>query len=467
MAANASRGQEVLATAPPIVLRPSITVQETYTDNADLTSSNRSADYVTRGMLSLDADVNTGRTTATLHGDFAYDRYARQVALSGWSLSANGTGNYSVVPQRLDILVRGTVTDGFVSTFNTSVTDRSGVANRIQLATYDIGPRLNMDLGDVGDLAAALRFAQVFYSAADASTVSALPNDDNILQLIGRLDTGTRYAGYQSLTTVEADGDNQGYRSANGIESLYFSVTPDIRVFGRAGYETVFQPGITRINSEILSAGFEITPNERSRFTVEGGRRYDRLIWNAKAKLQLSPRILLTGQYSENVQPDQVYVADTLGDFIERTAALPPPVVPGSFRFSPNLYNQVSLNKTAEVHVIYSGQIQSLDASVHWADRNFLSAGGHDRTLIAAVAYTRKLRPLLSLTLAGNYARTFDSPVFGASETYFSSAGLTYQASRFTDININYGASFARQFQAGGAKVQEHVVAIALRRRFF
>lgn len=451
---------------PAIVIKPTLTVQGTYTDNAELSSSNRNSDWITRGQLGVDANVDTGRTTLTSHGDFAYDRYTRQTALSGWSLSAQGNGAYSILPEELAITARGTITDGYVSTFNTSATDRSGVDNRIQLATYAIGPELTMGVGNVGDLDAAARFSQVFYAAADASTVANLPNDDNIAQVVARFDTGKRFSGYQSLSTAEFDGDDHGYRSGNAIETLFFPVLPSVRVLGRAGYESVFQPGVTRINAPVATAGLEFTLNEKSQITVEGGTRYNRGIWAAKANIQLGSRLAFTATYSVAIQPDQIYVANTLGDFVDRTAALPSPIVPGSFRYSPNLYNQTSLNKTAEAHLIYTDEIQSLDGSVNWSDRYFFTTLGEDKTLISNLAYTRKIRPRLNLTVAANYAHTFDSPLFGASETYRGSITALYQLGRRTDMNFSYDMSFGRELIPGGIKVQEHAFVIAIARRF-
>jgi uncharacterized protein (PEP-CTERM system associated) len=465
IALTTARAQDGSPT-PAFVLKPTLTVQGTYTDNADLSSNNRNSDWITRGQLGIDADVNTGRTTLTSHGDFAYDRYARQTALSGYSLSAQGNGAYTILPDELAITARGTITDGYTSTFNTSATDRSGVDNRIQLATYAIGPELTMGLGNVGDLDAAARFSQVFYAAADASTVSNLPEDDNIAQIVARFDTGKRFSGYQSLSTAEFDGDDHGYRSGNAIETLFFPVLPSLRVLGRAGYESVFQPGVTQINAPVATAGLEYTINEKSQITVEGGTRYNRAIWAAKANIQLGSRLAFTADYSVSIQPDQIYVANTLGDFVDRTAQLPSPIVPGSFRYSPNLYNQTSLNKTAEAHLIYTDEIQSIDGSVNWTDRDFFTNIGEDKTLISNLAYTRRVRPRLNLTLAANYARTFDSPLFGASENYRGSATIQYQLGRRTDVNFSYDMSFGRELIPNGIKIQEHAFVIAITRRF-
>lgn len=452
---------------PPFLLQPSLTLQETYTDNATFSSAARQSDWITRGILGLDADVNTGRTSLIAHGYFAYDHYARLSALSGWSISSQGRGVYLILPDRLSFAIQGGVTDGYVSTINTSATDRSGLPNRVQLATYAAGPELTTPIGDVGDLVAAARFAQLFYSASSPSRVTGLPSNDNIVQLLASFDTGRRLSGYEALSTFEFNGDQQHYRAVDAIESLFVGIAPSLRLIGRVGYESVYQPGIVNLNAPALTAGFEYRPNDKSVLTVEGGTRFNRGIWAAKAAIQLSSRLSMNGYYTVSVQPDQVFVANSLSGLVSRVVDLPTPSFPGSYAYNANLYNRTSLISSAHVDLDYAGDTQSVSVSSDWSDRDFLSsAGGHDRTVIGSVSYTRHLRPRLDLSLQANYARTFNSPVFGASESYGGSASLRYNVTPRTDIRASYNFVNARELRTGGFNVREHAVVVSITRRF-
>jgi uncharacterized protein (PEP-CTERM system associated) len=487
-----SRAQEAppaSAATPQVQITPSLALQETFTDNAARTASGRTSDFITRGLFGLETAIDTGRTKLMARGDVAYDRYARLPALSGWSADADGKGVYSVIRDRLTLEATGTVTNTYASTIDISAVDRSGTTNRVQLAAYNVGPHLNARLGDFADLAAAAQFAQIFYSAADRSRVTALlPADDNIVQAGARADTGARSHLTQLVTTVQLAGDDRGYRSANALQTVYIQAAAPLRVLVRGGYEHIFVPGVTRINAEIVTAGIELAPNDKSRITLEGGRRFGRETWAATADVQLGAKVAITADYSEAFQPDQVYVAGALldptgGQLLptvapaeSRVAPTPynqasgaqflPTVVPAGARFVPTLYNQASLNKSARVHATFAGKAQSLQVSTNWADRNFFALRAHDREWVSSATYGRRLTPKLTLTVSGTYARTYASPLYGAGETYAETIGLAYKASASADLELSYAGALSRQRSPGGLTIDEHTVLLAFKKRF-
>lgn len=450
----------------PFTVIPSVGLQGTYTDNGGATAEGEQSDFITRGLLGLDVRVNTGRSTARVVGELTYDAYARMTELSGWSVTGNGVGSYQMIPGLLALEARGTVTNGNVSTFGSSATDRAGPQGRVQLSTYDVGPHLTAKVGDFADLAVAARFAQVFYSTQDNNTELLLPQDANIVQLIGRAGTGERIRRYELLTTGEFVKDNHGYRSANLVQSVYFNVAPRVRLIARGGYERVTQPGIAKIEAPVLSAGIEFSPNTRSKIIVEGGRRYDETAWSVDANVQLSERFYFTGSYAQTVQPDQVFVARSFREFVARTAQLPPPIAPGSFTFTGNLYNETSLYKSAELRAVYTDMINTATVSANHTDRKFLRTGGHDRTLITDLTYSRRVRPHLTATVQANYARTYESPLYGASDAVGVSGRMIYRVNSTTDFNASYDHVRSRQRSPGGLKIIENAISFAIRKTF-
>ena len=77
-------------------------LQETITDNALLTPTDKKFDFITRPMVGAEVNVH-GPFTASLIGHAYYDAYASQTQLSGFSGDAQGTANYVVVPDFLSI----------------------------------------------------------------------------------------------------------------------------------------------------------------------------------------------------------------------------------------------------------------------------------------------------------------------------------------------------------------------------
>jgi uncharacterized protein (PEP-CTERM system associated) len=470
LAGGAAHADDDTTPIPSFFITPTLGVQLSYTDNANLTSSDRDSDLITRGSLGLDAAVNRGPLTGKLNARYDYDWYSSTNDLNGGSLSMNGSGIYSILRDRLWIEAAGSVTNGYTSTFGASAVDRSGVEGRTQLGVYNIGPRFATTLGSYADLAGALRWEQVLYTNADGSETPHLPHNDNIGQAVMRIDTGARFAKYQLLTTGQYEQDNMDFRTGNIVQSVYFSVLPGLRLIARAGYEHVFQPGVTDIDAPVLSAGVEIRPNRYSTLSFEGGRRYDRTSWSARANVQVTDKIYLNARYMEMPAPDQLYVAQSFQDFVEESASLPLPIVPGvspaTFIFRENLYNQTSFNKTADLHALYSGVTQSLDLSARWSDRHFLAADTHDRSVTAYGAYTRRLRYDLDAVLAANYARTLESPVYGKSETYGGSVRAVYRLNSTMMLTTSYSYTHGKQLFPGGEKIRENVVLIALQKNF-
>jgi uncharacterized protein (PEP-CTERM system associated) len=451
---------------PPFLLTPILGIQESYTDNALLTSSDRQSDFITRLMAGLNANVDDGSTVARITSQLSYDQYARNTRLSGWSVQAYGDGSVALVKNLLSLDAEGTVINGNVSEFGTSAIDRSGVADRTQLATYAVGPHLKTTVAGVEDVEAVARWDQVFYTAANGSTVNNLPVDSNIVQVAGQADTGKRLGRFELLTSSQYESDDHGFRTADGVQSVYFNLLQDLRLVGRAGYESVYVPRVTDINAPVLSAGFELTLNSRSKVTLEGGERYNRAAWAASAYLQFSDRLYATADYYEVLEPNQVYIANSFLNFVQLTTQLPTPLVPTSFAVNGNLYDQASLNQTADARVVYTWPRQKFAVSTSWIDQDFFKSATHDRTLVAQATFTRQLQPDLEAGATASYIRTFSSPVFGPSEIYAAEGTVVYNVNSTVDLNAGYAFDHEQEFTGPRQTIYENVVFVSLQKRF-
>jgi uncharacterized protein (PEP-CTERM system associated) len=450
----------------PFFIQPRVGVQESFTDNALLTEADTRTDFVTRAVLGANVTINSGPATGSLLSQVSYDQYASNSALSGWSLFATGSGTYDLVPDFLALEGEGSVTNGTVSTFGTSAIDRTGTAGRVQLATYDIGPHMRTTVDDFADLNVQGRFAQVIYTAADHSQVANLPSDSNIGQVGTTLDTGTRYAGYELLSAGNYEQDDHGFLLYNAIQSVYVRIAPQFRLIGRGGYEDISQPGIVNISDGIWSGGVEASINERSKITVETGERYGHSIWNADAYLQFSDRIFGIARYSEVLEPAQVAVNASFSDFITMSRLLPVPLVPANYTINGNLYSQTTLDKNAEVRLGYTEESDTVTLYTSWIDQRFQLTGAHDRELLASLQYTRHIRPDLTGEFRFNFAHTYASPLFGASQSYGGEVDLAYDLNSTMVLKGGYDLERQASYQPNPAKLAENVVFVSVEKRF-
>lgn len=452
----------------PFFFAPYVGLQEQFTDNAYLAATDTQSDLVTRGLAGMSAEANLGRLQGSFSGQVAYDWYARESSLNGKSLSGGANATYSLVPDRLWIETSAVVTNGYSTTFGESAVNRSGVNGRIQLATYQIGPKLAAPLGDFADLGLSASYGQVFYSDAGITDplLPPLPPQDNVVQAGARIDTGERLGRLELLTTGQLEQDNHGFHNSAAVQSVYLAITPRVRLIARAGYERLYQSGEVDISAPLLSAGFELRPNADSSITLEGGERYKHTAWAAEVNYALSSRLSLTGYYRETIEPDQLFVAGTFADFVAQMAALPAQSVPSALTPQQNLYNQAAFAKNSGVQLAWRTERDQLTLAADWTDRRFFQLAGHDRSLSCYLSYDHRMRPDLTLTATLRTARTSSSPIYTPNEDYGGTVGLSYQLNSTSSLMATYAHSQNRQLASGGLSFAENVVLLAIQKRF-
>ncbi len=446
-------------------ITPMVGLQETFTDNARLTPTNKEYDFITRPIVGADVNVQGGSFTGTATGHMYYDAYARDGSLSGWSADAQAIGSYNLVPNFLAIDVNGVLTNSNVSTFGRSAIDRVGIANRVQVANYDIGPRLTTTIDDFADVSVIGRFAQIFFGNPNASTVK-VPTNSTILEGVASIDTADRFAGYQSITSAVVEKDDHDFQGYTAQQSFFVRIFPQVRLVARGGYDSDTQPGIVNINAPMWSGGVEVTINQQSKITIERGERFNHVAWAADLHLQLADSLYAEGRYFEAVQPDQIQINSAFVNFIAPTTPIPVQLAGNGFAINGNLDNQTSLSKQAELHLVYEWEGQNIDLNAEWNDRLLLLTNEHDRSLTSGLNYSRNIAPDLNFLAGITYYRTFANPFFGASESYSGQLALQYEIN--PEMRLIGGYAYERQLQlfTGGQSISENIAFAAIGRRF-
>jgi hypothetical protein len=444
---------------------PTVGLLESFTDNVNVSSTDKKADFITRPIVGADMNVRSGPMTATVSGHVFYDIYANQGNLSGFAADATGIGSYVLVPSFLSIDAQGVLANTNGSTFGTPAVERAGTGSRVQLATYNIGPHLTTTLDDFADLDVIGRFAQAFYNQPPGSTFN-VPTGSTFFQGAAGADTGDRYGGYESLTNGQYARDDHGFEAYSGLQSFFVQVAPQIRIIGRGGYDRVMQPGIVNIKAPIWSGGAEVSINEQSKITVETGERFNHAAWAADVHLQFSDEFYALGRYTETLEPPQIQFNSSFVNFVATSTQIPIGVSPATFTFNGNLDNQTSLNKLAEFHLVYDWEGQSVEYQTQWDDRFLIAANGHDRTWLNVLTYGRNIAADLDFNAGITYWRTFSNPFFGASELYGGTAGLRYTINPTMRLAGGYVYQRQQQLFVTGQSISENVVYAAIAKSF-
>lgn len=450
---------------PEIIFEPSIGLEGTFTDNAELTSSDREADFIARVALGLTADIDRGRTTGWLRAFGYYDQYFNQTSLSGWTISSDAFVTYDVVQDIFAIQAGGSYSDQYISVLGVPETERSGTSGRARVGLYYVGPELTTQVANFADLYAAGRVGQVFYSESNDSDVENLPSDDAFLQLGARLDTGGRGRS-QFITTAKFAATDSDYRSTSLVQSAYIRVAPMVRLIARGGYERVRQEGVVNIDAPMFSAGVEVRPSSNSRVSVEGGNRYDRPAWAASADWQISQTLSFTARYWEVLAPNQLQVVDAFADFVSTSELLPAPTSTAGFRFGQNIANQISYNKQADMGLTFQRPSYRIDWTAGWSDQRYLQTDTRDKSITTTLTATRHARADLDLIGQVYFADTYESDDFNEGTSWGAEATLAYRLNSTTDAQARYRYQQGHEFFVDGDTFHENAVMVSLQKRF-
>lgn len=460
------RGPLDIVDAREFTLTPRLGILEAFTDNVLLSPTNPEHDFITRFNLDNQLNVNTGRTLIAMTSILSYDKYANHDELDGFSIEGNANGTWAAIPGFLYLDAEGQVSNGTATTFGTSALDRSGTNGRVQVATYNMGPRITTTLGDFADLVARGRFAQVHYDTEDAAVSPLLPTNSNIWQASAVATTGERFLGFQFDTAGSYQRDDHGYRAYNGTESVFFRVLPSLRLLARGGYEHVELPGAVSLDSPIWSTGFEYAPNEDSSITLEGGERYNRTNWRAELLYRLGPQLIWMASYRQVLQPSQIGISDTFMGFMDFSRQITTPGLTLIYPSFGNLVDQPSLTKTADTHLLYQTERDILDFALTYTDNRFVTTGDRDTSLQGSVRYTRGLAPDLNVEFSGAYGRTFTSTIFGESETMRGEIGLSYQLNSTWNARAGYAIARNSQSTLLADDTMENAAFVSLQKTF-
>jgi hypothetical protein len=184
------------------------------------------------------------------------------------------------------------------------------------------------------------------------------------------------------------------------------------------------------------------------------------------ATLDLSPRLVATASYSEEVEPDQVGVARSFFAFTQAAQNLPPPLVPASFAVRGDLTDTTALSRSATFRSVYDDGVNTVGVTADWTDRELLTMPGRERTLVVDARVSRRVHPDLTLIVHADYARTLESQTYGPSQALGGAIEVAYRLNSRTDVTFAFSHSQNRQLVPGGERVTENALLQSLRRAF-
>lgn len=255
-------------------ITPSISVNETATDNVGLVERQRDSDWITDISPGINV-VGTG-DRVKLRFDYKMHNlyYANDSSRNNRQNSLNTLGTLEAVDNWLFIDANAVIAQQNLSAFrgstNTSVDTNNGT-NTTETRTYRISPYIKGVLGAVADY-------QLRYNFNSATSDQNAANDTQTRQWVGRL------AGMTTLAklgwSVDASTQKSDFSRGKDTEAdllrgvLTYHYDPQFRVSLIAGREANDYASVGKESHTIKGAGFEWAPTERTLLSASREKRF-------------------------------------------------------------------------------------------------------------------------------------------------------------------------------------------------
>lgn len=338
------------ASASEWKLVPRIEAQESFTDNARLSRTGRTSDFVTRVAPGIDLTAKGGRVTADIDYSLGYDAYARESDLNGVRHSLRGTGKVELLDDNLFVdlgafagqspaLARGRV----------SAIDRSLGGDSSQIYSYSVSPYWRSRLGAWADSELRYRFSQIASRRErgdiDPNPAPALLSDTDVHQASGSVVAGENFdrlrwklsaehaqTSVSSGTAATIGTSSTTLRRQSASAQPSYVVNRWLSVLGTLGYDHIESGGFRKdLDGAFWNGGFRLTPSPRTSFELTYGERYGGPNWGSSLTAATEAGTSITFGYRESVENQALQAAngfsflarDASGGLIDTRTGLP------------------------------------------------------------------------------------------------------------------------------------------------
>lgn len=242
---------------------PRVRLTETFTDNVDLSASNKQSDLITAFAPGIRITANTTRLRLNFDYELVGYLYAKNSDYSNFQNYLNTFGTLEAIDNWLFLDFSGYITQQAISPFGVQSTSNANISNnRTQTQTYRLSPYIRGQLG--GDVAEyTLR-----YNAATTKSGNDSISDVDISQWIGQIRGSTPF---QSLAwTIDGSQQTTDYSLGRDYDDdrlrgiLSYQLFPQFRISGSGGEESNNYITVNKQSYTTYGYGFDWRPTERT-----------------------------------------------------------------------------------------------------------------------------------------------------------------------------------------------------------
>lgn len=318
---------------PGLSLVPSVSLRETLTNNVRLSSTNPKSDLITEISPGVRLSSNSGRLTGSVDYSLQGILYARESSSNEVQQSLRGQGKWEAIDGWAYVDANAQISQQNQSAFGSRSLDNALIdSNRTEVFSYQVAPYVRGRLGGFANYEARWSWqstsSQSSRSDSTSQTTSLRLNSDT--SVFPRLGWS---ADYSHESSEFGDRGNTTSDRLNG--TLFYTVSPELRVLARAGRES--NDLTTQGNRQTTTWGWGGTwrPSQRTSLDVTRDHRFfgnstnvnlqhrmPRSVWTLTSTRDISTSALAGGAAAPQTVFDLLFAqfASIAPDPIQRTA---------------------------------------------------------------------------------------------------------------------------------------------------
>jgi hypothetical protein len=448
--------------APAVLIQPSVSLGETFTDNVNYVHSPRTFAAITQLGAGASVSVDTPRLQAVATGSGTGSLYlpgsnSTLNQIYG-SLYANGHG--TIYPDLFYVDAQSSITQsstlpgfGFQ---NLSTLPRN---QQTQQFITNISPYLIKSFGPWADTMLRYTFSSSNYGGNTVITASpSTPGLNNLASTT--LNEGTFIAvtgeNFQNLVarfTADAAQLNGSFLNqstqVNAYNDLQYNFTPMIAALGRAGYQNQSYPGspaATFAGATWLAGGRvgTVGPDQPAYVALQYGRQQGVLGFTGSSQVNITPSMVFSANLVQGVGSQGQFFASNLanstlspsGGIVNQSTGLPVALSSPGLGISNNVYRQ---------HLFTAGLSDSLPPNYYslygsYIEQQSLSTtvGVPTKSLGINFTYSRDIRPDASGYASLGFVNSVNSPTVVPGTTTVNFNQRTNSDNVNATLGINY-----------------------------
>ena len=271
-ALHAQAQTETVAAPRRLQVLADVTVTQTLTDNATLSSTDKRGDLITSVSPSVHVRSGSGRVQGFVDYALLGLVYANGSQSNSIQQSLNAAVKAEAVENFAFVDANASVSRQNISALGTQSSDSSlQTSNQTEVTSVSVSPYVRGRLGSFAGYQARLNYST---TRTGADTIGNSTNTGGSVHVGSDGAFARLNWGLDASRQVTDYSVGRKTRSDSAVGSLIFSPIPDLQLFARAGREINNVVTLEREGNSTYGGGLRWAPSPRTSLSAQGDRRY-------------------------------------------------------------------------------------------------------------------------------------------------------------------------------------------------